>query len=371
MTIMNDPELLILDEPTKGFDPVNRRLLMDIIADQKHAGATVIMVTHQMEEVERLCDRVILLKDGTAEAYGTIAEVQNKFGGRIFRLTAQRRPPALAPLRRRCPGDELRRALHHRRHRRSRRPAGTHRRRRGRPELHHHQDVPGRDLHQGLRRPEQSLPTPDQAATALPAPHRPPPRDGRSALAQQATTSAPSSRFEFIRTVKKRRFWIATLAIPVIMAIVFGLIFLSNSTTDTAADAQKKRPVTITYTDASGLITPRDRHRHRAAAAGSPDAGIQAVQSGAMDAYFAYPAEPERRPSRVYGRTRGSSRTASTTPSPEHATTPRPRQIGSPQLSALAAGAREDRDLHLGRPPRSGGIGSVVPPLMFLLIFYV
>lgn len=87
VTIMNDPELLILDEPTKGFDPVNRRLLMDIIEDQKLAGATVIMVTHQMEEVERLCDRVILLKDGTARAYGTVAEVQEQFGGTVYRLT--------------------------------------------------------------------------------------------------------------------------------------------------------------------------------------------------------------------------------------------------------------------------------------------
>lgn len=81
VTIMNDPELLILDEPTKGFDPVNRRLLMDIIDDQKKAGSTVMMVTHQMEEVERLCDRVILLKDGVSRAYGTVAEVQDQFGG--------------------------------------------------------------------------------------------------------------------------------------------------------------------------------------------------------------------------------------------------------------------------------------------------
>jgi len=81
VTIMNDPELLILDEPTKGFDPVNRRLLMGIIEDQKKAGATVMMVTHQMEEVERLCDRVILLKDGRSRAYGTVAEVQEQFGG--------------------------------------------------------------------------------------------------------------------------------------------------------------------------------------------------------------------------------------------------------------------------------------------------
>lgn len=81
ITIMNNPELLILDEPTKGFDPVNRRLLMDIIEEHQRSGATVIFVTHQMEEVERLCDRVILLKDGVSRAYGTIADVKSEFGG--------------------------------------------------------------------------------------------------------------------------------------------------------------------------------------------------------------------------------------------------------------------------------------------------
>ncbi|PVU82623.1 ABC transporter ATP-binding protein [Cellulomonas sp. WB94] len=87
VTIMNDPELLILDEPTQGFDPVNRRLLMDIIEEQKRAGATVIMVTHQMDEVERLCDRVVLLKDGTAEAYGTVEDVQDQYGGTVIRVS--------------------------------------------------------------------------------------------------------------------------------------------------------------------------------------------------------------------------------------------------------------------------------------------
>ncbi|TQJ36765.1 ABC transporter ATP-binding protein [Arthrobacter sp. SLBN-122] len=87
VTIMNNPELLILDEPTKGFDPVNRRLLMDIIDEHRRGGATVIMVTHQMEEVERLCDRVILLKDGVARAYGTVEEVQEEFGGTVYRVT--------------------------------------------------------------------------------------------------------------------------------------------------------------------------------------------------------------------------------------------------------------------------------------------
>lgn len=81
ITIMNEPELLILDEPTKGFDPVNRRLLMQIIEERQKQGATVIFITHQMEEVERLCDRVLLLKDGKAAAYGTVASVRKQFGG--------------------------------------------------------------------------------------------------------------------------------------------------------------------------------------------------------------------------------------------------------------------------------------------------
>jgi len=99
VTIMNAPELLILDEPTKGFDPVNRRLLMDIIEEQKQAGATVLMVTHQMEEVERLCDRVLLLKDGVAEAYGTVPEVQEQYGGTTARLKYSGEIPGSASYR--------------------------------------------------------------------------------------------------------------------------------------------------------------------------------------------------------------------------------------------------------------------------------
>lgn len=82
ITMMNNPELLILDEPTKGFDPVNRRLLRSLIEERRAAGATIILVTHDMAEVEELCDRLILLKDGKAAAYGTVAEVRAAHGGK-------------------------------------------------------------------------------------------------------------------------------------------------------------------------------------------------------------------------------------------------------------------------------------------------
>jgi ABC-2 type transport system ATP-binding protein len=86
LTIMDDPSLLILDEPTKGLDPVNRRLLLDLVDERKADGATVILVTHQMDEVERLCDRILLLKNGVAAAYGTIPDVQDAFGGAVAKV---------------------------------------------------------------------------------------------------------------------------------------------------------------------------------------------------------------------------------------------------------------------------------------------
>ena len=84
ITIMNDPELLILDEPTKGFDPMNRKLLMDIIEELHKKGSAIILITHYMEEVERLCDRILLLRDGKAKAYGTVKDVRKEFGGKTL-----------------------------------------------------------------------------------------------------------------------------------------------------------------------------------------------------------------------------------------------------------------------------------------------
>lgn len=87
VTILHEPELMILDEPTEALDPVNRSLLMDIIAERRTKGATVMLVTHRMEEVEQLCDRILLLKDGNAALYGKVDEVKDKFGARVIALS--------------------------------------------------------------------------------------------------------------------------------------------------------------------------------------------------------------------------------------------------------------------------------------------
>lgn len=79
ITVMDEPDILILDEPTKGFDPVNRRLLMEIIEELHKKGSTIILITHYMDEVEKLCDHILLLKDGVARAAGSIWDVRREF----------------------------------------------------------------------------------------------------------------------------------------------------------------------------------------------------------------------------------------------------------------------------------------------------
>ena len=79
VAIMGDPELLILDEPTKGLDPVNRILLLDIAEELKAKGTAIIYITHLMEEAERLADRLMIIKEGRRAAYGTPDEVKKQF----------------------------------------------------------------------------------------------------------------------------------------------------------------------------------------------------------------------------------------------------------------------------------------------------
>ncbi len=80
ITIINNPKLLILDEPTKGLDPMNRTLLMDILLDLKKKGSTIVFITHQMEEVEKIADRLLMIKDGKRKLYGNVTDIKASFG---------------------------------------------------------------------------------------------------------------------------------------------------------------------------------------------------------------------------------------------------------------------------------------------------
>jgi ABC-2 type transport system ATP-binding protein len=79
--LVNDPEVLCLDEPTTGIDPVGRRAMWGLVEDLAAGGATVLLTTHDMDEAERLADRVGLLAEGDLVAVGSPADLVVEHGG--------------------------------------------------------------------------------------------------------------------------------------------------------------------------------------------------------------------------------------------------------------------------------------------------
>jgi len=79
VTIVHNPDLVILDEPFSGLDPVNTELLKSMFTGLKAQGKAVILSTHRMNEIEELCDRILMVNDGRSVLYGSLAEIKNKY----------------------------------------------------------------------------------------------------------------------------------------------------------------------------------------------------------------------------------------------------------------------------------------------------
>lgn len=86
VTVIHEPELLILDEPFTGFDPVNASLIRDEIIELRNKGATIIFSTHRMETVEDLCDSIALINKSNKILDGTVAEIRKQNRTNIFRI---------------------------------------------------------------------------------------------------------------------------------------------------------------------------------------------------------------------------------------------------------------------------------------------
>ncbi len=80
LSIINDPDVILLDEPTVGLDPANRRQLWDLIRQLKAESKTIILTSHYMDEIEQLCDRILFLNHGTIIADGTVEEIKQRLG---------------------------------------------------------------------------------------------------------------------------------------------------------------------------------------------------------------------------------------------------------------------------------------------------
>lgn len=94
-TIIHKPELLIIDEPFSGLDPVNTQMVKDLLWDLHLKGTTIIMSTHQMHQVEELCERIMLMDHGKPMLYGELKQIRKQFSGHALLVRTATALPAL------------------------------------------------------------------------------------------------------------------------------------------------------------------------------------------------------------------------------------------------------------------------------------
>ena len=93
-TIVHKPRLLILDEPFTGLDPINTNLIKDEIAQLNAAGTSIIFSTHRMEQVEEMCDYIVLINQGKNVLYGEVQDIKNQYKQHLYRVETSGEWPA-------------------------------------------------------------------------------------------------------------------------------------------------------------------------------------------------------------------------------------------------------------------------------------
>ncbi len=101
-TVLHEPKLVLLDEPFTGLDPINTQTFKDIIEELRHDGRAVVLSTHVMEQVEKLCERICLIHKGKKILEGALADVKMQFGRNVVTLRYSGDPARLE----RIPGVE-------------------------------------------------------------------------------------------------------------------------------------------------------------------------------------------------------------------------------------------------------------------------
>jgi ABC-2 type transport system ATP-binding protein len=98
-TIINEPDLLIVDEPFQGLDPVNATMLKGLLVEQRDRGAAVVMSTHDMDDAQVLCDRILLIDGGRRVLYGSVDDVRRAFSDGAVEVVGKQLPATVDNLK--------------------------------------------------------------------------------------------------------------------------------------------------------------------------------------------------------------------------------------------------------------------------------
>ena len=105
-TILHEPELIFVDEPFAALDPINTQLVKDLMRDLRARGVTIVMSTHQMHQVEELCDRIVLINKGRNVLYGHLDEIRHQYSGHAVLVRGAGPLPSVAGVEQAVPHND-------------------------------------------------------------------------------------------------------------------------------------------------------------------------------------------------------------------------------------------------------------------------
>lgn len=178
-------------------------------------------------------------------------------------------------------------------------------------------------------------------------------------------------RFELVRTLKKKSFWIMAFGFPVMMAVIFGIIFMSNKATNDAVDNMSEQQFSVAITDESKLINPAATQALKAQTVDSKQQGIDRVKSGKLDAYFYYPADVSSQSVEVYGKDVGLFDNGKYNAVAEQLLSASVEHTVSPQISSVIAGKVDVQSTVFKDGERYDAFREMIVPGVFLVLFYL
>ena len=178
-------------------------------------------------------------------------------------------------------------------------------------------------------------------------------------------------RFEIVRTLKKKSFWIMAIGFPIMFAAIFGIIFLSNQATSDAAKNLEKQKFSIAVTDDSGLIKPEYLAAVNATTFDNKQTGIDAVKTGKYDAYFYYPANLAAQAVEVYGKEAGLFDNGKYTGVANSLLQLSAESNISPELRSVVKGTTNTTFTAYKDGNSYDGLKEMILPGIFLVLFYL
>lgn len=178
-------------------------------------------------------------------------------------------------------------------------------------------------------------------------------------------------RFELVRTLKKPSFWISFLSVPLIFAVVFGVIYFSNSTSQAAQEELEQEEFSFVVLDESQLIAPATLEQLDAKVVDSKDAGVSQVKTGKTDAFFYYPKNLKDDSIEIHNKSEGLFDNAKYEALAKNLiTSAATATIGSPELLAVVTGSINVEQSYYEDGQAVNPWSPVIAPAIFLVTFY-